>query len=46
MYNVYNESFNLSDPYSASAQLVILLVIMIAIVGVQFMLLGTGREGS
>jgi ABC-type sugar transport system permease subunit len=46
MYNVYNESFNLSDPYSASAQLVILLVIMIAIVGVQFRLLGTGREGS
>lgn len=46
MYNVYNESFNLSDPYSASAQLVILLVIMIAIVGVQFRLLGTGQEAD
>jgi ABC-type sugar transport system permease subunit len=45
MYNIYNESFNLSNPYASSAQLVILLAIMIAIVGIQFRLLGTDREG-
>jgi multiple sugar transport system permease protein len=45
MYNIYNQSFNLSNAYSASAQLVILLLIMIAIVTVQFRLLGTGEDG-
>jgi len=44
MYNIYNQSFNLSNAYSASAQLVILLIIMIAIVTVQFRLLGTGED--
>jgi multiple sugar transport system permease protein len=44
MYNIYNQSFNLSNAYSGSAQLVILLIIMIAIVTVQFRLLGTGED--
>lgn len=42
MYDIYHRSFELSDPYQASAQLVVLLIIMIAIVAVQFRLLGNG----
>ena len=41
MYDTFHRSYELSDPYRASAQLVVLLVIMIAIVVVQFRLLGT-----
>ncbi|CAN5317338.1 N/A [soil metagenome] len=41
MYDIFHKSYELSDPYTASAQLVVLLVIMIAIVVVQFRLLGT-----
>jgi len=40
MYDIFHRSYELSDPYTASAQLVILLIIMIAIVVVQFRLLG------
>lgn len=41
MYDIFHRSYELSDPYQASAQLVVLLLIMIAIVTVQFRLLGT-----
>jgi len=41
MYDIFHRSYELSDPYTASAQLVVLLVIMIAIVVVQFRLLGS-----
>ncbi|MDQ1545178.1 MAG: multiple sugar transport system permease protein [Actinomycetota bacterium] len=44
MFDVYNQSYNLSNPYAGSAELVILLVIMIAIVTVQFRLLGRGED--
>jgi len=39
MYDIFNRTYVLSDPYTASAQLVILLIIMISIVLVQFRLL-------
>jgi multiple sugar transport system permease protein len=42
MYDIFHKSYELSDPYTASAQLVVLLIIMIAIVVVQFRLLGSG----
>lgn len=42
MYDIFHRSYELSDPYTASAQLVVLLVIMIAIVVVQFRLLRSG----
>jgi len=41
MYDIFHKSYQLSDPYEASAELVVLLVIMIAIVAVQFRLLRT-----
>ena len=41
MYDTFHRSYELSDPYRASAQLVVLLIIMIAIVVVQFRLLRT-----
>ena len=41
MYDIFHKSYELSDPYEASAELVVLLVIMIAIVAVQFRLLRT-----
>ncbi|CAN5167429.1 sugar ABC transporter permease [soil metagenome] len=41
MYDIFHKSYELSDPYTASAQLVVLLIIMIVIVLVQFRLLGT-----
>jgi ABC-type sugar transport system permease subunit len=40
MYDIFHRSFELSDPYSAAAELVVLLIIMLAIVAVQFRLLG------
>lgn len=42
MYDIFHRSFDLSDPYSASAELVVLLVIMLVIVALQFRLLGSG----
>lgn len=39
MYDVYHNQFQLGDPYTASAELVILLLIMLAVVGLQFRLL-------
>lgn len=44
MYDIFHKSFELSDPYSASAELLILLVIMLAIVAVQFRLLGNVED--
>ncbi|MCU1441018.1 MAG: sugar transporter permease [Rhodoglobus sp.] len=41
MYDIFHTSYELSDPYTASAELVVLLLIMIAIVVVQFRLLGS-----
>ncbi|MCU1570159.1 MAG: sugar transporter permease [Naasia sp.] len=41
MYDIFHKSYELSDPYEASAELVVLLVIMVAIVAVQFRLLRT-----
>jgi ABC-type sugar transport system permease subunit len=46
MYDIFHRSYELSDPYQASAQLVVLLVLMIAIVTVQFKLLGSDDEGE
>jgi ABC-type sugar transport system permease subunit len=39
MYDVFHRTYVLTDPYLASAELVVLLVIMIAIVALQFRLL-------
>jgi ABC-type sugar transport system permease subunit len=39
MYDVYHNAFELSDPHTAAAELVLLLIIMLAIVSVQFRLL-------
>ncbi len=44
MYDIFHRSFELSDSYSAAAELVILLIIMLAIVAAQFRLLGPGEE--
>lgn len=44
MYDIFHKSYELSDPYTASAELLVLLVIMIAIVVVQFRLLGSSEE--
>ncbi|MCU1438333.1 MAG: sugar transporter permease [Naasia sp.] len=44
MYDVFHRSFELTDPYSASAELVVLLLIMIGIVLIQFRLLGSDKE--
>jgi len=41
MYDIFHKSYELSDPYTASAELVVLLVIMLVIVAVQFRLLGS-----
>ncbi|WP_375450222.1 carbohydrate ABC transporter permease [uncultured Devosia sp.] len=43
MYDIFHRSFDLSDPHMAAAELVVLLAIMIAIVALQFKLLG-GQE--
>jgi ABC-type sugar transport system permease subunit len=44
MYDIFDHSYNLSNPYTASAELLVLLVIMIVIVAVQFRLLGSGDD--
>lgn len=44
MYDIFHRSFELSDPYQASAQLVVLLALMIVIVAIQFRLLGSGAN--
>jgi multiple sugar transport system permease protein len=44
MYDVFHRSFELSDPYSAAAELIVLLVIMLVIVTAQFRLIGGGEE--
>jgi multiple sugar transport system permease protein len=41
MYDVFHQSYELSDPYTASAELIVLLILMIVIVAVQFRLLGS-----
>jgi len=46
MYDIFHRSYELSDPYQASAELVVLLIIMIAIVVVQFRLLGSDEAGE
>jgi multiple sugar transport system permease protein len=43
MYDVYHNAFELSDPHTAAAELVLLLVLMLAIVSVQFRLLRSGE---
>jgi multiple sugar transport system permease protein len=45
MYDVYHNAFELSDPHTAAAELVLLLILMLAIVSVQFRLL-RGGEGE
>jgi ABC-type sugar transport system permease subunit len=45
MYDIYHNEFELSDPHSAAAELVILLALMLVIVGVQFRLLRSA-EGT
>ncbi|MDX6728945.1 MAG: multiple sugar transport system permease protein [Baekduia sp.] len=45
MYDVYHNAFELSDPHTAAAELVMLLVLMLAIVSLQFRLLRSD-EGS
>jgi ABC-type sugar transport system permease subunit len=44
MYDIFHRSFELSDPYSAAAELIVLLVIMLGIVTVQFKLIGGAEE--
>jgi multiple sugar transport system permease protein len=46
MYDIYHNAFDLSDPHTAAAELVLLLVLMLAIVGVQFRLLGRDTEAA
>jgi multiple sugar transport system permease protein len=43
MYDVYHNAFELSDPHTAAAELVLLLILMLAIVSVQFRLLRSGE---
>jgi multiple sugar transport system permease protein len=45
MYDIFHKSFELSDPYRAAAELVVLLVLIIVIVSIQFRLLGS-EEGA
>lgn len=44
MYDVYHNAFELSDPHTAAAELVLLLILMLAIVSVQFRLLRAGDD--
>ncbi len=39
MYDVYHNQFDLSDPYTASAELLLLLLLMLTVVAVQFRLI-------
>lgn len=43
MYDVYHNAFELSDPHTAAAELVLLLILMLLIVSVQFRLLRSGE---
>jgi multiple sugar transport system permease protein len=43
MYDIFHRGFELNDPYQASAELAVLLVVMIGIVAVEFKLLGTAE---
>ncbi|WP_446038011.1 carbohydrate ABC transporter permease [Streptomyces sp. SID1121] len=44
MYDIFHNSFELSDPHTAAAELLVLLVLMIVIVAVQFRLLRSAEE--
>ncbi|KSV76049.1 hypothetical protein N185_16505 [Sinorhizobium sp. GW3] len=46
MYDVFHKSFELSDIYTASAELVLLLALIIGIVAIQFRLLGQGEADT
>ena len=46
MYDIYNRGYQLSDPYTSSAELLVLLALMIVIVIVQFRLLGSSDAGE
>jgi multiple sugar transport system permease protein len=46
MYDVYHNAFELSDPHTAAAELVLLLVLMLAIVSVQFRLLRSDEASA
>ena len=43
MYDIFHRSYELQDQYTASAELVLLLIVMLAIVLVQFKLLGSSE---
>ncbi|SBT40541.1 carbohydrate ABC transporter permease [Micromonospora auratinigra] len=43
MYDVFRHAYQLSDPHTAAAELIVLLTIMLAVVALQFRLL-TGKE--
>ena len=45
MYDIFHTSYEMSDPYSASAELVLLLILMTGIVVLQFRLLRTREDG-
>jgi multiple sugar transport system permease protein len=45
MYDIYHNQFELSDPHTAAAELLILLALMLVIVGLQFRLL-RAAEGT
>ncbi|MBQ0827173.1 carbohydrate ABC transporter permease [Streptomyces tagetis] len=44
MYDIFHNSFELADPHTAAAELLVLLALMIAIVAVQFRLLGEAED--
>lgn len=46
MYDIYNRGYQLSDPYTSSAELLVLLALMIVIVIIQFRLLGSSDGGE
>jgi multiple sugar transport system permease protein len=45
MYDVFRHAYQLSDPYTAAAELVVLLTIMLAVVALQFRLLTAKDKG-
>ncbi|KIF78391.1 ABC transporter permease [Streptomyces sp. 150FB] len=44
MYDIFHNSFDLADPHTAAAELLVLLLLMIVIVAVQFRLLGKAED--
>ncbi|MGW1209058.1 carbohydrate ABC transporter permease [Streptomyces sp. NPDC002499] len=44
MYDIFHNSFELADPHTAAAELLVLLGLMIVIVAVQFRLLGEAED--